>query len=106
MTEFGFKIVNKNGETVEDKIFEDFDSVADYMLDAADKWYSGLQDPGDMMSLQRRENGTVVFEDTSSFGIEDDALRNDGSETGKVVDVDSAAGGAHSVFGISLGEDS
>jgi hypothetical protein len=106
MTEFGFKIVNKNGETVEDKIFEDFDSVADYMLDAADKWYSGLQDPGDMMSLQRRENGTVVFEDMSSFGIEDDALRNDGSETGKVVDVDSTAGGAHSVFGISLGEDS
>jgi hypothetical protein len=106
MTEFGFKIVDKNGNLVEDKIFEDFDSVADYMLDAADKWYSGLQDPDDTMSLQRRENGTVVFEDTSSFGIEDDALRNNGSETGKVVEVDTATGGSHSVFGISLGEDS
>lgn len=104
MTEFGFKIVDKNGNLVEDKIFEDFDSVADYMLDAADKWYSGLQDSDDTMSLQRRENGTVVFEDTSSFGIDDDAFRNSGSEDGKVVDVDSTAGGAHSVFGISLGE--
>lgn len=106
MTEFGFKIVDKNGKVVEDKIFEDFDSVADYMLDAADKWYSGLQDPGDTMSLQRRENGTVVFEDTSSFGIEDDVLRNDGSETGEVVDVDTTTGGSHPVFGISLGDDS
>lgn len=34
MTEFGYKIVDKNGKVVEDKTFEDFDSVADYMLDA------------------------------------------------------------------------
>jgi hypothetical protein len=106
MTEFGFKIVDKNGKVVDDRVFEDFDSVADFMLDAADNWYTGLQDVGDTMSLQRRENGTVVFEDTSSFGIEDDTLRDNGSEDGKVVDVDSTAGGSHPIFGISLGEDS
>lgn len=106
MTEFGYKIVDKNGKVVEDKVFEDFDSVADYMLDAADKWYSGLQDPSDVMSLQRRENGTVVFEDTNSFGIEDDALRNHGSEDTEVVDVTATTGESDSVFGETYSEDS
>jgi hypothetical protein len=106
MTEFGFRIVDKNGKVVDDRVFEDFDSVADFMLDAADNWYNGLQNVGDTMSLQRRENGTVVFEDTSSFAIEDDVLRDNGAEDGKVVDVDSTTGGSHPIFGISLGEDS
>lgn len=106
MTEFGFKIVGKDGNVIEDKIFEDFDAVADYMLDAADKWYAGLQDPGDIMTLQRRENGTVVFEDTSSFGIEDDALRDDGSKDSEAIDINATTGGTHPVFGESLSEDS
>ena len=47
MSEFKFNIVGKDGKIIEDLMFDDIDSVADYMLDAADKWYSGLQDPFD-----------------------------------------------------------
>lgn len=71
MTEFGFKIVGKDGKVIEDLNFDNMDAVADYMLDAADRWYSGLQDPGDNIVIERIEDGKVVFEDTSSFGGED-----------------------------------
>jgi len=78
MTEFGFKIVGKDGKVIENLSFNDFDAVADYMLDAADKWYSGLQDSGDMISIERKENGEVIYSDTSSFGGSD--VSDDGSE--------------------------
>jgi len=68
MTDFNFKIVGKDGKVIEDLSFDDFDAVADYMLDAADKWYAGLEDPNSVMSLERKENGAVVFKDESSFG--------------------------------------
>jgi hypothetical protein len=68
MTDLNFKIVGKDGKVIENLSFDDFDAVADYMLDAADKWYAGLEDAGSTMSLERRENGEVVFKDESSFG--------------------------------------
>ena len=68
MSEFKFNIVGKDGKIIEDLMFDDIDSVADYMLDAADKWYAGLQDPGDNITIERIEDGKVVFEDKSSFG--------------------------------------
>lgn len=68
MTEFKFNIVGKDGKVIEDLSFDDFDAVADYMLDAADKWYSGLQDPGDQIVFNRIEDGKVVYSDESSFG--------------------------------------
>jgi len=82
MTEFGFKIVGKDGKVIENLSFDNFDSVADYMLDAADKWYAGLQDPSDTMVFERKEDGQVVFEDRSSFeaSVEDGLLHNDGPE--------------------------
>ena len=71
MSEFKFNIVGKDGKIIEDLMFDDIDSVADYMLDAADKWYAGLQDPGDNIVIERIEDGKVVFEDKSSFGGDD-----------------------------------
>jgi hypothetical protein len=68
MTDFNFKIVGKDGKVIEDLSFNDFDAVADYMLDAADRWYAGLEDSGSTMSVERRENGEVVYKDESSFG--------------------------------------
>ena len=68
MTEFKFNIVGKDGKVIEDLSFDNFDAVADYMLDAADKWYSGLQDPGDQIVFNRIEDGKVVYSDESSFG--------------------------------------
>lgn len=94
MTEFGFKIVGKDGKVIEDLSFENFDAVADYMLDAADKWYAGLQEPGDMMVVERKENGQVVFEDRSSFeaSVENGLLHNNGSETESSDEGDAAEG--------------
>ena len=71
MSEFKFNIVGKDGKIIEDLMFDDIDAVADYMLDAADKWYAGLQDPGDNIVIERIEDGKVVFEDKSSFGGDD-----------------------------------
>jgi len=84
MTEFGFKIVGKDGKVIENLIFDDYDQVADYMLQMADEWYAGLRNPEDSIAIERRENGQVVFEDRSSFeaSVEDGLLHNDGSETG------------------------
>ena len=68
MTEFKFNIVGKDGKVIEDLMFDNFDAVADYMLDAADKWYSGLEDPESQMVLSRIEDGKVVYSDESSYG--------------------------------------
>lgn len=78
MTDLGFKIVGKDGKVIEDLTFDDYDALADYMLDAADKWYDGLQDPEATMTVERREDGNVVYSDQSSFGGED--VSDDGSE--------------------------
>ena len=81
MSEFKFNIVGKDGKIIEDLMFDDIDSVADYMLDAADKWYSGLQDPGDNIIIERIEDGKVVFEDKSSFGGDDYGYGPEGQRT-------------------------
>lgn len=85
MTEFGFKIVGKDGKVVEDLTFDNYDQIADYMLEMADDWYAGLRNPEDSISIERRENGQVVFEDKSSFeaSIEDGLLHDDGPKTGE-----------------------
>lgn len=81
MSEFKFNIVGKDGKVVEDLMFDDIDSVADYMLEAADKWYAGLQDPGDNIVIERIEDGKVVFEDKSSFGGDDYGYGSKGQRT-------------------------
>ena len=81
MSEFKFNIVGKDGKIIEDLMFDDIDSVADYMLDAADKWYAGLQDPGDNIIIERIEDGKVVFEDKSSFGGDDYGHGPEGQRT-------------------------
>ena len=87
MSEFKFNIVGKDGKVIEDLMFDDIDSVADYMLDAADKWYSGLQDPGDNIVIERIEDGKVVFEDKSSFGGDDYGYGSEGERT-ETIDAD------------------
>ena len=90
MSEFKFNIVGKDGKIIEDLMFDDIDSVADYMLDAADKWYSGLQDPGDNIIIERIEDGKVVFEDKSSFGGDDYGYYGPTTEAELVGDIEAA----------------
>ena len=107
MTDFNFKIVGKDGKVIEDLSFEDFDEIADYMLDAADKWYDGLQDPGTTMSFERREDGHVVFSDKSSFGGEDVTdVYDDGSEVERDMETLRKFLGASELSGSEDGEDS
>ena len=84
MSEFEFKIVGKDGKVIEDLAFNDFDAVADYMLDAADKWYSGLQYPTDQIVLNRIEDGKVIYTNESSFGGIEVESGSEGELTGDI----------------------
>jgi hypothetical protein len=81
MTEFKFNIVGKDGKVIEDLMFDNFDAVADYMLDAADKWYSGLEDPESQMVLSRIEDGKVVYIETARQFLAEN--REDREEVGE-----------------------
>ena len=104
MTDLGFKIVGKDGKVIENLTFDDYDALADYMLDAADKWYDGLQDPGTTMSVERREEGKVVYSDNSSFGGED--VYDDGSEVERDIETLREFLGTAELSGEEDGEDS
>jgi len=63
-----YKIVNKNGEVVEDITFDDYDKLADHMLEMADKYYNGILTADDSVSISAfDESGNLVFEDSASF---------------------------------------
>jgi hypothetical protein len=71
MTEkkINYQIINKDGEVVDDKTFNDYDKLADHMLELADKWYQGIYSTDDKVSISTfDETGNVIYEDTSSFG--------------------------------------
>ena len=64
-----YKIVDKNGNIVSDQMFDDYDNLADHMLELADKYYQGIYDENDSVSISTYdETGEVIFEDTASFG--------------------------------------
>ena len=64
-----YKIVDKNGNIVSDQMFDDYDKLADHMLELADKYYQGIYDENDSVSISTYdETGEVIFEDTASFG--------------------------------------
>lgn len=64
-----YKIVDKNGNIVSDQMFDDYDKLADHMLELADKYYQGIYDENDSVNIATYdETGEVIFEDTASFG--------------------------------------
>lgn len=64
-----YKIVDKNGNIVSDQTFNDYDKLADHMLELADKYYQGIYTEDDSVSIATYdETGEVIFEDTASFG--------------------------------------
>ena len=103
MTDLGINIVGKDGKIVENLKFSDYDEIADYMLDAADKWYDGLQDVDQQIVFNRSENGEIVYSDTSSFSGD-----VDGFESGDDGDIEVIGGDFEEVelFGSEDGEDS
>lgn len=64
-----YTIVNKDGKVVEDLNFDDYDKLADHMLELADKWYEGVYDPDDSLEISAlNEKGEVIFKDKATFG--------------------------------------
>lgn len=64
-----FTIVDKNGKTSEELTFDDFDTLADHMMDVANKWYEGVYDPDDTLKIERMdEDGNVVTIEERTFG--------------------------------------
>jgi hypothetical protein len=64
-----YTIVDKNGNVVENVDFNDYDKLADHMLDMADKWYEGVYDPDDKLEISTfNESGEIVYKDTATFG--------------------------------------
>jgi hypothetical protein len=64
-----YKVIDKTGNVVSDATFEDYDKLADHMLDVADKYYQGLYTVDDSVNISTfDESGELIFEDTASFG--------------------------------------
>lgn len=66
-----YKVIDKNGKIVSDETFENYDKLADHMLDMADKYYQGIYTVDDSVSISTYdESGELIYEDTASFGGE------------------------------------
>ena len=66
-----YKVIDKNGNIVSDETFENYDKLADHMLDMANKYYQGIYTVDDSVSISTfDESGELIYEDTASFGGE------------------------------------
>lgn len=64
-----YTIINKDGKVVEDLSFNDYEKLADHMMDLADKWYSGIYTTDDTLSISTFDaSGELIYNDTATFG--------------------------------------
>ena len=69
MEKVNFSIVDKEGKVKEDMTFNDFDTLADHMMDVASKWYEGLYDPDEGFEIKTfDENDNLVSTESRKFG--------------------------------------
>jgi len=69
MNKVNFSIVGKDGTVQQDLSFDDFDTLADHMMDVASKWYEGVYDPDDSMKVERfDENDNLILTEERKFG--------------------------------------
>jgi len=63
-----YRIVNKDGKIVEDLTFNDYDKLADHMLEMADKYYHGVLTNDDSIEISAfDESGNLIYKDNASF---------------------------------------
>ena len=68
-TDVSYTIIDKNGNVLQDERFEDYDKLADHMLEVADKWYNGGYDEGDQLKISSYDDtGNLVYSDVATFG--------------------------------------
>ena len=69
MDKVNFSIIGKDGKVKEDMAFNDFDTLADHMMDVASNWYEGLYDPDEGFEIKRfDENDNLVSTEFKKFG--------------------------------------
>lgn len=69
MNKVNYTIVDKNGKVVSDETFDDYEKLADHMMDIADKYYQGIYTVDDQVSISTfDETGGLLYKDTASFG--------------------------------------
>ena len=63
-----YQIVDKNGKVIEDVSFNDYDKLADHMMDIAEKYYAGVYSGGDSVNISTYDqSGELIYKDTASF---------------------------------------
>jgi hypothetical protein len=71
--EFGYTIINKDGKVVDDAKFADYDSLADHMLDMAEKYYRGEYSEDDKLEITEFDStGEIIYSDVATFGESSD----------------------------------
>lgn len=79
---YNYTIVDKNGKVLEDVNFDDYDTLADHMLELADKWYKGEYTEDDKLKISAfDQTGEMIYSDTASFGESSYAVPDDFSIT-------------------------
>ena len=69
MTNTNYTIIDKNGKVIQNESFEDYDKLADHMLEIADRWYAGEYYEGDSLQISSfDETGSLIYSDTATFG--------------------------------------
>lgn len=70
MSKFDLQIVTKKGEILEDKKFDSYDEIADYMLEAADAYYEGVYKPEDNICFGIKDDeGNPVYGEQKTFAF-------------------------------------
>jgi len=68
MSKFDLQIVTKKGEILEDKKFESYEDIADYMLDAANAYYEGVYQPTDSICFGiKDDSGNPIYGEQKTF---------------------------------------
>lgn len=66
---YNYTIINKEGEVVDNVDIENYDKLADHMLDIADKWYQGIYDGDDALQISTFDDkGDLIYSDVATFG--------------------------------------
>lgn len=69
----GYRLIDKEGKVIDNKLFDDFDSLADFMMEQADKYYQGLVDPDTTVEMTTFDNtGKILYQDQASFTQNDE----------------------------------
>lgn len=77
-----YQIVDKNGKVIEDVSFDDYDKLADHMMDIAEKYYAGVYSGGDSVNISTYDqSGELIYKDTASFEASEEDINLDESIT-------------------------